>query len=136
MPEAVTYHYQGKPYTIYFSQPRAVLPLRMADGSTKLVKWGRRQVEESEMPFGGWARLESIYQGKWSVYQPKPVLLAIDKFMKLDYEGNVHWYDVIQGQWIQGLLAHEQNEYRVYIVTIVPQRLDIFHDRWPRIIVR
>jgi hypothetical protein len=56
--------------------------------------------------------------------------------MKTDYEGRVHWYEVTRGQWIQGLLAHENNEYRVYIVTIIPELLDICHDRWPRIIVR
>lgn len=135
MPEAVTYFYQGKLQTVYFANTRAVLPIKLADGSSCLVKWGRRQHEQGEMPLGGWARLDSIHHGKWSLYLPKPVKLPIEKFMKTDYEGHVHWYEVVKGQWIQGLLAREGEEVRIYIVTIVPELLDVCHDRWPRIMV-
>lgn len=135
MPEAVTYVHQGKLYTIYFAKTNAVLPVMLANGDVRLVKWGRRQHEQGEMPLGGWARLDAVHHGKWNHLLPKPVKLPIVKFMKLDFEGNVHWYEVIKGQWIQGLLACEEEEYRVYIVTIVPELLDLCHDRWPRIIV-
>lgn len=136
MPESVMYHYQGKIITAHFARPKALLPVRLHTGEIKLVTWGRRQQENSEMPLGGWARLNSIYDGKWGQYLPKPVRLPIYKFMKTDFEGRVHWYDVVKGQWLQGLLAHVDNEYRVYIVTIVPELLDIGHDRWPRILAR
>lgn len=136
MPEAVIFQHQGKTHTVYFARAKALLPVRLANGEVKLVTWGRRQQENSEMPLGGWARLNAIHDGKWSLYLPKPVRLPIDKFMKTDFEGHVHWYEVSKGQYIQGLLAHEENEYRVYIVTIVPELLDICHDRWPRIVVR
>ena len=136
MPEAVMFHYQGKVHTVYFSRPSAKLPVKLANGEIKLVTWGRRQQENSEMPLGGWARLNAIHDGKWSQYLPKPVCLLIDKFMKTDYEGHIHWYNVTKGQFIQGLLAHEEDEYRVYIVTIIPELLDICHDRWPRIVVK
>lgn len=135
MPEAVIYKYQNKPHTIYFARPKALLPVKLISGEIKLIRWGRRLHENSEMPLGGWARLPSIHNGSWSLYQPKPVRLAIDKFMKTDFEGHVHWYDVIKGQWLQGLLAQSDNEYRVYIVTITPEQLDICHDRWPRILI-
>lgn len=136
MPEAVMFFHQAKPHTVYFPRSNALLPVKLANGEIKLVKWGRRQQESSEMPLGGWARLHSIHDGKWSQYLPKPVCLPINKFMKTDYEGHVHWYEVTKGQYIQGLLAQQDNEYRVYIVTIIPELLDVCHDRWPRIIVR
>lgn len=136
MPEAVIYAHHGKVHTVYFAHARALLPVKLANGEIKLVAWGRRQHENSEMPLGGWARLPAIHSGKWGQYLPKPVLLPINKFMKTDYEGKVHWYDVSKGQWIQGLLAQNEQEYRVYIVTIIPELLDVCHDRWPRIIVR
>lgn len=136
MPEAVIYQHQGKIHTVYFSRSKALLPVKLANGEMKLVMWGRRQQENSEMPLGGWARLHSIHDGKWSQYLPKPVRLPITKFMKTDFEGHAHWYEIVKGQWIQGLLAREGDEYRVYIVTIVPELLDICHDRWPRIIAK
>lgn len=136
MPEAVVFKYQGKIQTVYFARPKAMLPVRLQNGEVKLVTWGRRQHENSEMPLGGWARLTAIHEGKWSQYLPKPICVPVDKFMKLDFEGHVHWYEVSKGQSIQGLLAHEKQEYRVYIVTIVPELLDICHDRWPRIVVK
>lgn len=135
MPEAVTFLYQGKLQTVYFAKSNAMLPIKLLNGEIRLVRWGRRQHENRDMPLGGWARLESIHNGKWNRYLPKSVKLPIEKFMKTDFEGHVHWYEVIKGQWIQGLLAQEENEYCVYIVTIVPELLDICHDRWPRIIV-
>lgn len=136
MPEAVMFHHQGKVHTVYFARAKSLLPVKLATGEIKLVTWGRRQHENSEMPLGGWARLNAIHDGKWSQYLPKPVQLPIDKFMKTDYEGKIHWYEVTKGQFIQGLLAHEEDEYRVYIVTIIPELMDICHDRWPRIVVR
>jgi hypothetical protein len=136
MPEAVMFKHQGKAYTVYFPRAQALLPVRLPSGEVKLVTWGRRQHENSEMPLGGWARLDAVHGGKWSQYLPKPVHLPILKFMKTDYEGKIHWYDVVSGQYIQGLLAHCEDEYRVYIVTIVPELLDVCHDRWPRIIAK
>lgn len=135
MPEAVIFRYQAKLHTVYFSRARAMLPVKLATGDIKLLTWGRRQAEEGEMPLGGWARLEAIHGGSWQHYMPKPVRIPIERFMKTDYEGHTHWYDVAKGQWVQGLVAREENEYRVYIVTITPSLLDVCHDRWPRIMV-
>lgn len=133
MPQAVTFHYLGKPYTVYFSQPRAMLPVKFAREQTRVVSWGRRLNENSEMPLGGWAMLPAIYKGRWNQYSPKPVRLLVEKFMVMDYENHPHWYEVVSGQWIQGLLAHYEQEYRVYIVTFIPERLDLYFHYWPRI---
>jgi hypothetical protein len=135
LPEAVAFRYQDKVQTVYFARTKATLPVKLSNGEIKLVTWGRRQQEGGEMPLGGWARLQSIHDGKWSHYLPKPIRLPIEKFMKTDFEGKSHWYEVTKRQWVQGLLAKEEEEYRVYIVTIVPELLDVCHDRWPRIMI-
>lgn len=134
MPDGIMYHYLGETVTVYFANPKAKLPVKLTNGEIKLITWGRRQAQTGVLPLGGWARLQAIYQGKWNTFLPKPVQLPIIKFMEKDLEGNTHWYDVISGQWIQGLLAREGNEIRVYIVTITPELHDARHERWPRII--
>lgn len=76
MPEAVIFSYQNNLYTVYFTQQKAMLPIKLKNGEYQLVKWGRREHEQSEMPLGGWARLVSIKNeanNKWHLYLPKPV---------------------------------------------------------------
>ena len=135
MPEGVMYQYQNQTHTVYFANPKALLPARLANGQIKLLSWGRRTTQPGELPLGGWANLQTIYKGRWDIYIPKPVRIPLIKFMEKDFEGNTHWYDVTNGHWIQGLLAREQNEIRIYIVTITPELHNINHERWPRIMV-
>ena len=135
MPEGVMYHHQNQTHTVYFANPKAVLPVRLTDGQMKLLIWGRRKTQIGELPLGGWANLQTIYKGRWDIYMPKPVRIPIIKFMEKDFEGNTHWYDVTEGHWVQGLLAREGNEIRVYIVTITPELHSVCHERWPRIMV-
>lgn len=138
MAEAVIFTFQNKIYTVYFKQPKAMLPVKLKNGECQLVPWGRRENENSEMPLGGWARLASIKSEKdqkWHLYQPKPVKIFIDKFMEKDFEGSPRWYEVTKGKCLQGLLAQQENEFRLYIVTIEPEDLMNCHYRWPHIIV-
>ncbi len=44
--------------------------------------------------------------------------------MEKDIEGGSHWYDLTPGKWVQGLVAHWDNERRVYVVTITPEMED------------
>src|SRR6266516_7945811 len=137
MPESVIFHYQHKIHTVSFTQSQAVLPVKLKNGNIKLVTWGRREKENSEMPLGGWARLVSIKNerdNRWNLYLPKPVQIPINKFMEKDFEGKACWYEVTGGKCMQGLLANVQNEYRVYIVTVEPEDLMNCHYRWPNII--
>ena len=48
-------------------------------------------------------------------------------------ESKSHWFELPGGQWIQGLIAHNGYEQRIYVVTIEPTMEDAIHDRWPRI---
>ncbi len=137
MPEAVIFNYQNKIHTVSFTQLKAMLPIKLKNGECKLVIWGRREKENSEMPLGGWARLSAIKDEKnqrWNMYSPKPVKILIDKFMERDFEGKSCWYEVTKGKSIQGLLAQHGNEFRLYIVTIDPEDLTNCHYRWPHII--
>lgn len=130
----VTFIYQGKEQTVYFPRPNAQIPVHMRTGEIQLLTWGRRQSEQGHLPLGGWARLESIKAQRWNKFFPKPVKIAVDSFMEKDLEGKSHWFILVEGQYIQGLLASYQEERRVYVVTIEPEVGNSIHDRWPRII--
>lgn len=132
----VKYTTDGHQVAVYFPQPNAALPVRRRDGTTDLVTWGRRLEEEGALPKTGWARLDSITAGKWDKYQPRPALIKVDEFMEKDVNGVSHWYMVTKGQYIQGLLAREGEEIRVYVVTISPPDPEAMsvHDRWPRMV--
>lgn len=137
MPEAVMFNYQGKMYTIYFSHAKAVLPVKLKSGQIKLVAWGCREQDNSEMPLGGWARSSQLKNGentKWNMYLPRSVKIPVEKFMEKNFEGKSCWYEVTKGKYIQGLLARHNEEYRIYIVTIDPEDLMNCHYRWPHII--
>lgn len=137
MPEAVIYPYHQKIITVSFNQAGAMLPVKLKNGDLQLVAWGKRENENCEMPLGGWARLASIKNlknNRWSLYFPKPVQIPILKFMEKDFEGKACWYEVTKGKLIQGLLAKNENDYRVYIVTIDPEDLMNCHYRWPHIV--
>lgn len=131
----VIFNYQQQLLTVYFSNPKAVLPVKRANGDCELIAWGRRQEQGGVLPLGGWARLEAIQAGHWQRYFPKPVKLPILKFMEKDIVGHSHWFDVIEGHWIQGMLVQAPQERRVYVVTIEPQMPDAVHTRWPRILI-
>jgi hypothetical protein len=129
----VYYSVNGQEVRVYFPNPKAMLPVRTRRGSTHLLAWGRRHDQAGELPPGGWARLDTIYSGRWDRWFPVPVKLPITSFMEKDFEGRSHWYDLTRGQWVQGLVARHRQERRVYVVTIEPELPDAVHERWPRI---
>ena len=125
-------------HTVYFPRAGARLPVRLKTGATRLVTWGRRREEAGALPPGGWARLDSVHAGKWQRYGPSPVLIRVEAFMEKDDQGNSHWYDLADEDFIQGLLARDADSDRVYVVTVSPEdpRHAAVHDRWPRIVNR
>ena len=131
----VYFEHQGDVLRQYFPNPKAVRPVQKKDGSLILIPWGRRQSQMGNLPLGGWARLDSIYGGRWDKYFPQPLKIPVFSFMEKDLEGNSHWYDLNKGQYLQGLLARDNNEHRIYVVTIEPEMEDAnIHNRWPRVI--
>ena len=72
-------------------------------------------------------------EGIWEKWSPTPVKIIVDRFMEKDKERVSHWFDLKQGEWIQGLVAHKDDESRVYVVTVEPEAGAI-HNRWPKIL--
>ncbi|MEN8178021.1 MAG: hypothetical protein ABFS39_05315 [Pseudomonadota bacterium] len=124
----------GQEVRTYFPNPKACLPVKKRAGGVELLPWGRRKSQAGHLPLGGWARLDSIYAGRWDKWMPTPVKISISQFMEKDIEGNSPWFDVTPGKWVQGLVAHWDHERRIYVVTITPEMEDAVHDRWPRIL--
>lgn len=127
---------QNKTWTVYFPSPKAALPVLKKDGEIEWVTWGKRKEENApEFPNGGWARLDSIKQGKWQRYHPRPVLIPIHSFMEKDADKVSHWFDMKPDDVLQGLLTIQDSVVRVYVVTTdTPEEFTYIHDRWPRVI--
>ena len=103
----VYYSYKGQEVRVFFPNPLATLPVKTRSGTTTLLPWGRRMEQAGKLPLGGWARLDSIYGGRWDRWFPVPVKLLVIGFMENDIEGRSHWYELTRGQWIQGLVARD-----------------------------
>jgi len=130
----VFYTIGGQEYRVYFPNPKAQLPVKKNNGGVLLLPWGRRKQQAGQLPQGGWARLDSIYAGRWDKWMPRPVQLPVSSFMEKDFEGNSRWFDITKGKWLQGLVAQHQHERRVYVVTIEPGIEDSEFERWPRVL--
>lgn len=131
---AINYLYQDKRIIHYFPQPYAELPVKKRDGSLILLPWGRRQHQAGNLPLGGWAWLDSIEAGKWDGFFPRPVKLAVQCFMERDIEDKGHWFEIVKGQCIQGLVARYDQEVRVYVVSQAIKGEEAIFPRWPRIL--
>ena len=129
----VYYLINGQDIRVYFPNPKAQLPVKVRSGGISALAWGRRHKQAGALPLGGWARLDSIYAGRWDRWFPIAVKIPVKSFMEKDLEGHSHWYDLTRGQWIQGLVARHRQERRIYVVTIEPELAEAVHDRWPRI---
>ena len=131
----VLYQFEGNEIRTYFPNPMAQLPVLNKQGGAILLPWGRRERQVGRLPLGGWARHESVKSGMWDRFFPKAVKIPLLGFMEKDYEGKSHWFDLVDGQFVQGLVASMEKEQRIYVVTVVPNRIDMtIHDRWPRVV--
>ncbi|MGB5474232.1 MAG: hypothetical protein WBQ78_12225 [Gammaproteobacteria bacterium] len=133
MCDGVYYTANGQDIRVYFPNPKAQLPVMARGGGTRRLAWGRRHEQAGSLPLGGWARLDGIYAGRWDRWFPVPVKIPVRSFMEKDLEGHSRWYDLTRGQWIQGLVARDRHERRIYVVTIEPELAEAIHARWPRI---
>tara|TARA_R110002167_G_scaffold202049_1_gene405778 strand:+ start:6963 stop:7379 length:417 start_codon:yes stop_codon:yes gene_type:complete len=130
----VIYQYESRVIKTYFTNPKSSLPVLMKNGSIQLLPWGRRQKQSGALPLGGWARIESIETGFWDKYFPIPVKLMVNEFFSEETAtGNIKCRTITEGSFMQGLVATDRQEIRVYVVTITPTE-DQIHDRWPKIL--
>ncbi len=131
---SVCYIINEKVVIIDFAQSNAMLPVHKNKDQIIQVLWGRRKKEAGKLPLGGWASQDSINNGKWDKYFPKVVKIPLLKFQENDFEGDSNWFDITAGQWVQGLLVQENEEKRVYIITLTPERICSTYNRWPSIV--
>ena len=130
----VEYQWAGKKRKTYFPMIHAQIPILMRSGKLKLFEWGRREREQGDLPATGWARIDSIQDGKWDRFDHQQARIIVDQYMEKDRDRNSHWFKLGPGQYIQGLLVRSGDEQRVYVVTEPPPaHLATIHDRWPRI---
>lgn len=119
---------------IAFRYGHAKLPVQLKTGGVMWLPWGRHQHELGQLPMGGWASLDAIVAGQWDEFMPKPIKIPVLAFDEEDIVGKSHYFKLVTGQSIQGLLARVDKELRAYIVTLTPTRHESVFMRWPRII--
>jgi hypothetical protein len=128
----ITFSHQNGERQIAFASPNAKLPVLTKSGKLCLLAWGRRKCQPGNLPLGGLALLDSIQAGQWDAYFPKPVKLPIKSFMVRDMEDKERWFHLPSDKWIQGLLARDDRECRIYVVALAPE--DQEYLCWPRIL--
>jgi hypothetical protein len=92
----------------FFWNKEAVLPVK-SKKSVQLMLWGNKD-ENIKLPKTGWARAESLKDGKWDYLHPEPVEIPVDS----GYEKKT-WFDFAGGT--KGIVVKKDNSERVYMIT-------------------
>ncbi len=124
------YLWEGKERTVYFPQPEPKVPVQGPRGKN-LVTWGRRKQEtKNTLPAGGWARSESLSQGRWEQWQPAPVAILAREYMEKNDRS--YWFNPPENSAIAGIGIKSKKRARVYVVTrAASEPYQKIHDRWP-----
>lgn len=115
----------------FFWSPRPLLPVffsGQAGGKPRLIDWGNRE-KEIPLPRTGWAREESLQQGRWDHLRLKGMMIPA----RQGYEKKV-WFDIAGG--IDGVLAEKDGIVRAYMITLPADEAyakRTGHDRMPKI---
>ncbi len=139
--EVAQFEAAGEVKSLYWQRGEPVLPVLTSQegdvekedagevGEAKLIRWGNRD-KDAPFPKTGWARMESIDEGKWRYLKPRPALIPVS-------------FGVEKGQWftiqngIAGMVVEKDGEERVYMLTreANPEFLDhTHHERMPVLI--
>jgi hypothetical protein len=103
---------------VFFPIPGVQVPVW--DGEAwQWCQWGKRRGEDAEIdvPLTGWARLQSLKEGKWNHYQPKRVRIPAVRWMEKDAQRNSHWFEVPPERALLGVQIEKAARRFVYIVT-------------------
>lgn len=134
MIRSVKYQFDDRQWEVRFPNPKAMLPVRDKLGNTVLKPWGRRPMDKGKLPLGSIAKLPHLQSGRWDSYFPKKVRILVNGFCVADVAGNEHWYQVMPGQFLQGVCATWDAELRIYIISQdTPPNLAEF-ESWPKIL--
>lgn len=109
----------------FFWRDNPVLPVKTKSG-LQLRLWGNKNVN-LKLPKTGWAKAESLKEGRWDYMRPEIVDIPIDS----GYEKKV-WFDMPEGT--KGIIVKHGEEERVYMVTKEADfryKQETKHDREP-----
>src|ERR1700761_7159882 len=134
MGEGIIDDYLGQSRKSFFNNQGSKMPVIATFDRIKFITWGKRELEPNDFPVGSTLYREDILNGKYDLFSPKPVKLHILKFLEKDIKGMYHWFDIVKGLYMQGLLINNGSELRVYVVTIRTQMPDSDYNYWPRLI--
>jgi hypothetical protein len=92
----------------FFWQKDPVLPVTSKQGE-QLILWGNKD-KNVKLPKTGWAKEESLNEGKWDYLRPEIVDIPIDQ----GYEKKV-WFDLPEGT--KGIVVKKGDNSLVYMIT-------------------
>lgn len=112
-PEQVAdFEKSGQVRSLYWQKSEPVLPVVMPaaeDAGAFILRWGNRD-KEAPFPQTGWARIESIEEGKWAYLKPVPVVIPVTFGVE---KGK--WFSIKQG--IKGVVVQRAGQQRIYMLT-------------------
>jgi hypothetical protein len=110
----------------FFWYKNAVLPIKDKFGKVQLKLWGNKD-KDLKLPKTGWARAESLLDGKWNYLKPEEVkILASHGYEKktcFEFENGT-----------KGIIVKKDGEERVYMITKKADEIykkETGHDREP-----
>lgn len=93
----------------FFWSKQPLLPIE-EKGQVELKEWGNRD-KNIKLPQTGWAKAESINEGKWAYLKPDFVKIVADR----GYEKGV-WFS-LKKEGFQGVKVSRDDLERVYMIT-------------------
>ena len=126
----------GRVRSLYWQKSDPVLPVlpesegaALETATPQIMLWGSRD-KDAPFPNTGWARLESIEQGKWRHLKPRPALIPVSFGVEKG-----RWFTIKHG--IAGLIVERDGQERIFMLTreASPEFLEATrHDRMPVLI--
>lgn len=116
-----------------FNYREAHLTINEKKGTDSLP-WGRREHERIKLPLGGWVRDDLLNQGNFDQWFPRSVLIVADAFCQYDFNGRAHWFSLVPGDNISGVILSDEEQRRVYIPLIFTERHDNHFLYWPKLV--
>lgn len=99
---------EGEAQSFFWSK-KPVLPVER-EKKVELVDWGNRD-KKNNLPKTGWAKQESINDGKWQYLKPEFVKIPVER----GYEKGV-WFKP-KSKEFQGLVVERDKNKKVYMLT-------------------
>ena len=93
----------------YFWSSKPVLPVER-NQKVELIDWGNRD-KKIDLPQTGWAKQESINEGKWAHFAPEFVQIPVER----GFEKGI-WFEPKTNNF-QGLIVTQDKIKKVYMVT-------------------